>query len=155
MDHLEQVDEKFRLDYVRHYSRFNSIIISGKTLLAKTAANESSVSFFNMSPSLIVSKWRGDSEKLIKVNRNFQHLLEYQKNYRSKNINFSQVVFEMALLQAPSIIFIDEIDSFACKRTMYEHEASRRMKSEMFTAFDIVLGTKNNVFILATTNTPW
>lgn len=56
---------------------------------------------------------------------------------------------------APSIIFIDEFDSFASKRNSLDHEASRRMKSEIFLRIDELIHGKNKVFFLAATNSPW
>ncbi|XP_065213748.1 katanin p60 ATPase-containing subunit A-like 2 [Planococcus citri] len=104
---------------------------TGKTSLARAVATESSASFYNISASSIVNKWRGDTEKIIKV------------------------LFETAQNFAPSIIFIDEIDALTMRRNSHEHEASRRMKSELFTGLDSLSRCKRNVFFLATTNTPW
>jgi len=98
-------------------------------MLAKAVATECKTTFFNITPSILVTKWRGDSEKLIKV------------------------MFEMAEYMSPSTIFIDELDTIASKRI--DHEASRRLTSEILIHMDGLLSSGKRIFLLATSNHPW
>jgi len=105
---------------------------TGKSCLAKACATEADATFFSISSSDLVSKWMGESEKLV---RN---------------------LFEMAREQKPSIIFIDEVDSLCGARgESSESDAGRRIKTEFLAQMDGVGKSKEGLLVLGATNTPW
>lgn len=106
---------------------------TGKTMLARAAACLSGTTFINTSAATLVSKYRGESCKLVRT------------------------LFAVARARSPSCIFIDEIDALGTRRgSAHEHEASRRLKSELLTCMDgIASATGDRVVVMATTNTPW
>lgn len=65
-------------------------------------------------------------------------------------------MFELARYHAPSTIFIDELDALAGRRdNSVEHEASRRLKTELLVQLDGLAQSDDRVFLLATSNLPW
>eukprot|EP00026_Physarum_polycephalum_P006270 Phypoly_transcript_06312.p1 GENE.Phypoly_transcript_06312~~Phypoly_transcript_06312.p1 ORF type:complete len:477 (+),score=80.93 Phypoly_transcript_06312:50-1480(+) len=103
---------------------------TGKTYLAKATANAANATFFSVSSSDLVSKYVGESEKLVRE------------------------LFTMAISNKPAIIFIDEIDSIASKRTDDENDASRRLKNEFLIQMSRVADAEG-VLVLAATNRPF
>jgi SpoVK/Ycf46/Vps4 family AAA+-type ATPase len=120
---------------------------TGKTMLARAVATESRSTFFAISASSLTSKFLGESEKLVRA------------------------LFALAKMLAPSIIFVDEIDSLLSSRSgSNEHEATRRIKTEFLiqwsdlakaaagreqTDKDRERGDATRVLVLAATNLPW
>ncbi len=102
---------------------------TGKTLIAKAVANEVNAHFISISGPEIMSKYYGESE---------QRLRE---------------IFEEAKENAPSIIFIDEIDSIAPKREEVTGEVERRVVAQLLALMD-GLEARGNVIVIAATNRP-
>ena len=106
---------------------------TGKTLLAAASAGSLDASFFDVKTSSILSKYFGDSPKLITA------------------------LYNSARSHSPSIVFIDEFDSLSPSRDGEASEASRKVLSTLLTELD-GLGDKNSnrlLLTLAATNTPW
>ncbi len=100
---------------------------TGKTLLAKAVANEADATFFSINGPEIMSKYYGESEKQL----------------REK--------FEEAQENAPAIIFIDEIDAIAAKRSEVGGEVERRVVAQLLSLMD-GLEERENVIVIAATN---
>mmetsp|Transcript_15185 Transcript_15185/g.52629 ORF Transcript_15185/g.52629 Transcript_15185/m.52629 type:complete len:310 (+) Transcript_15185:77-1006(+) len=103
---------------------------TGKTLLAECVASESRFAFFALSASALTSKWLGEGEKLVKA------------------------LFKVARDRAPSVVFLDEVDSLLSRRGDGDHEASRRLKTEFLVHLD-GLGGGGRVLFMGATNRPW
>jgi len=104
----------------------------GKTYLCKAVASEVDSTFFSVSAANLISKWLGESEKLVKE------------------------LYERAVEEAPSIIFFDEVDALAGARGGgSENEAMRRVKTQLLQAVE-GFGTGEELLVtVGATNTPW
>ncbi|MGF3554928.1 MAG: CDC48 family AAA ATPase [Thermoplasmatota archaeon] len=102
---------------------------TGKTLIAKAVANESNANFYTINGPEIMSKFYGQSEE----------------NLRK--------IFEEAEKNAPSIIFIDEIDAIAPKRSEVHGEVERRVVSQLLTLMDGLKG-RGKLIVIGATNIP-
>jgi len=102
---------------------------TGKTRLARAVANESEASFFTINGPEIMGSAYGESERRLRE------------------------VFEEAAKAAPSIVFIDEIDSIAPKRSGTPGEAEKRLVAQLLTLMD-GLHTSSNIVVIAATNRP-
>jgi transitional endoplasmic reticulum ATPase len=102
---------------------------TGKTRLAQAVANESDAQFFTINGPEIMGSAYGESEKRLRE------------------------VFEEATRSAPSIVFIDEIDSIAPKRQNVTGEAEKRLVAQLLTLMD-GLQARSNLVVIAATNRP-
>ena len=104
----------------------------GKTYLSKAIATECDATFLNADAASLVSKWLGESERLIKE------------------------LFSLAREEAPSIVFIDEVDSIATARGAKEMGGERRIKTQLLIEMDGMKAKKDErIIILGATNRPW
>jgi transitional endoplasmic reticulum ATPase len=102
---------------------------TGKTRLARAVANESDAAFFLINGPEIMGSAYGESEKKLRE------------------------IFEAATKAAPSILFIDEIDSIAPKRDQVHGEAEKRLVAQLLTLMD-GLEARTNLVVIAATNRP-
>lgn len=104
----------------------------GKTMIAKATAGDVEATFFNISAAILMSKYLGESEKLVKK------------------------LYEIAKERQPSIIFIDEVDSLTQTRSEGENDATRRVKTQLLTSMEGVSSDKSDrVVTIGATNVPW
>jgi vacuolar protein-sorting-associated protein 4 len=99
--------------------------------LAKACATEAQGTFYSVSSSDLVSKWMGESERLVRS------------------------LFEMARAHTPCTIFIDEIDSLCSSRSEGENDSTRRIKTEFLVQMQGVGKDTKGLLILGATNVPW
>ncbi len=102
---------------------------TGKTLLAKAVANETNANFYSIGGPEIMSKFYGESEERLRE------------------------TFKQAQENAPSIIFIDEIDSIAPKREEVSGDVEKRVVSQLLTIMD-GLESRGKVVVIGATNRP-
>jgi transitional endoplasmic reticulum ATPase len=102
---------------------------TGKTLLARAVANESEANFYAVNGPEIMSKFYGESEARLRK------------------------IFEDAERNAPSIVFIDEIDAIAPKRSEVTGEVERRVVAQLLASMDGLKG-RGNVIVIGATNRP-
>ncbi|VDN56163.1 unnamed protein product [Dracunculus medinensis] len=102
----------------------------GKTLIAKALARAAHARFINLQVSNLVDKWYGESQKL------------------------AAAVFSVAEKFQPTIIFIDEIDSFLRDRKSHDHEATAMMKAEFMSLWDGFASSNSAVILMGATNRP-
>ena len=140
-DELERVKEMIQLP-IKHPKIFNRLGIdppkgvllhgppgTGKTLIAKAVANESGANFYTINGPEIMSKFYGQSEE----------------NLRK--------IFDEAEKNAPSIVFIDEIDAIAGKRSETHGEVEKRVVSQLLTLMDGLKG-RGKLIVIGATNIP-
>ncbi len=104
----------------------------GKTLIAKAVANEVGCTFFNADAASLVSKWLGESERLVKN------------------------LFTSARKEQPAIVFMDEVDALTAERGADQVGGERRLKTQFLIEMDGMKSKKgDHIVVLGATNRPW
>jgi vacuolar protein-sorting-associated protein 4 len=104
----------------------------GKTLIAKAVANEAGCTFFNADAASLVSKWLGESERLVKN------------------------LFTSARKEQPAIVFMDEVDALTAERGADQVGGERRLKTQFLIEMDGMKSKKgDHIVVLGATNRPW
>ncbi|MHA1237745.1 MAG: AAA family ATPase [Candidatus Odinarchaeia archaeon] len=146
---MEGVIHSFDYFTVRSVKKFNSNIIDFEvegahtyfnglgvvyhnTFISKAIANEVNASFFNADAASLVSKWLGESEKLVKA------------------------LFKAARRNSPAIIFLDEVDALTTSRSGEEVGGERRLKTQLLIEMDGLKEDKHSqIVVIGATNRPW
>jgi ATP-dependent Clp protease ATP-binding subunit ClpA len=106
---------------------------TGKSMVARALASEQQINFFEASCAQVTSRWVGESEKLLRS------------------------LFAAVVAQAPSVLFLDEIDSIATSRETNKASstADQRLLNQLLMEMDACQQRATTVFVLAATNLPW
>ena len=104
---------------------------TGKTLLARAVAGETECAFFTVKPSEILSKWVGEAEQNMAA------------------------LFEAARERSPSVIFIDEIEALAPRRTENRSSVMARLVPQILAELEGFSGKQGAILFLGATNEPW
>lgn len=103
----------------------------GKTFIAKATAGQVNAKFISVSLNDILDMWIGNSEKNL------------------------HEIFELARLNTPCVLFIDEIDALGASRSDMKHSSGRHLINQFLQELDGIDSTNEGVLIIGATNTPW
>ena len=103
----------------------------GKTFIARALAGELGAKFMSIGLSDVLDMWLGESERKL------------------------HELFEHARRNAPTVLFIDEIDALGQKRSQQRHSAGRNVVNQLLSELDSVGSDNKNLFVLSATNHPW
>lgn len=103
----------------------------GKTFIAKATAGECEATFIPIGISDVLDMWLGESEKKL------------------------HEIFDMARRQAPSIIFIDEIDALGGSRQTHSTNSTKTLVNQLLSEMDGINNDNSQILIIGATNSPW